>query len=268
MKTRILLIIAIFTILILTSCGGAAPVEESASEEPAAEAPAEEPAAIPDELYVQESVIWDSNIINICWENPDQNNQRERVFIQTAIENTWEGVSLVDFIGWGECDFKSKGIRIQISDERPHTKGLGTNIDGFENGMVLNVTFNHWGCVDASGNRTACIFPYNGYSRDDLIRIIAVHEFGHALGFAHEQNRADTPSWCDEPQGTDGTMPVGGWDLDSVMNYCNSLWSGDGNLSPLDIAGIQMIYGAHPWKTTGDDYREFYYHLQRSRLLE
>ena len=245
MKNRIFLII-IFSLWLLTSCGAPA-AEEPAVEEPAAEEPAAEPEESPpkriDELYVLESAIWESNLINVCWENPNQENQSEREFIQSAIENTWEAVSLVDFVGWGECDLESKDIRIQISDENPHTKGLGRNIDGLENGMVLNVTFNDWGCVDASSNQTSCVFPYNGYSKEDLIRITAVHEFGHALSFAHEQNRADTPSWCDAPQGENGTLPIGGWDLDSVMNYCNPRWSGDGNLSETDIAGVQMIYG-------------------------
>ena len=135
MKNRIIVIIILLSLWLLTSCGGAAPAEEA----PAAEAPAEEaPAAAPDELFVLESAVWESNSINICWENPNQNNQREREFIQAAIENTWEAVSLIDFIGWGECENEASGIRIQISDESPQTKGLGTNIDGLENGMVLN----------------------------------------------------------------------------------------------------------------------------------
>ena len=54
---------------------------------------------------------------------------------------------------------------------------------------------------------------------------------------------APTPrSWCDEEQGSDGDTMVGGWDLDSVMNYCNPDWNGDGNLSSGDIAGIQQFY--------------------------
>ncbi len=267
MKTRIIFIITAFSVLILTSCGGAPAPEAPAVEEPAAEEPAV-PDERTDELYVLETAIWASNIINLCWENPDQINQTERVLIQTAIKNTWEAVSLVDFIGWGECTNTSRGIRIQISDESSHTKKLGANIDGLQNGMVLNITFTNWGCVEASGNQTPCVFPYNGYTREDFIRIIAVHEFGHALSFSHEQNRTDTPSWCDKPQGPDGTMPIGGWDLDSVMNYCNSLWVGNGSLSTTDIAGIQMIYGAYPWTTTKNDYREFYYHFQRPRLLD
>ena len=58
---------------------------------------------------------------------------------------------------------------------------------------------------------------------------------------------------CDTLQGAEGTMPIGGWDLDSVMNYCNPQWLGDGNLSAMDVEGIQMIYGA---KTTRKDLRK------------
>lgn len=36
---------------------------------------------------------------------------------------------------------------------------------------------------------------------------------------------------------------VGGWDIDSVMNYCNPDWNGDGSLSNGDIAGVQQFYG-------------------------
>ena len=264
MRNRILLIIIIFSLWLLMSCGGgAAPVEEPAAEPE--ESPYENPPESISPLYVLEESIWESNIIDLCWENLDQNNEAERVLIQSVIENTWEAVSLVDFVGWEACTPESGGIRIQLSDESPHTKGLGTNIDGLENGVVLNTSFNHWGCADTSGTQTPCVFPYKGYLKEDLIRISAVHEFGHALSFAHEQNRTDTPFWCDRPQGAEGTMPIGGWDRNSVMNYCNPQWAGDGMLSEMDIAGVQMVYGA---KTIEKERRKFYDRFQKFRLLE
>ncbi len=65
---------------------------------------------------------------------------------------------------------------------------------------------------------------------------ITRHEFGHALGFAHEHLRSDTPGTChDAPIGTDGDTTVGVWNLDSVMNYCNPEWAGFGSLSDTDI---------------------------------
>ena len=264
MRNRILLIIIIFSLWLLMSCGGgAAPVEEPAAEPE--ESPYENPPESISPLYVLEESIWESNIIDLCWENLDQNNEAERVLIQSVIENTWEAVSLVDFVGWEACTPESRGIRIRLSDEPPHTKGLGTSIDGLENGMVLNVTFDHWGCIDSDYNQMACIFPYHSYAKEDFIRVTAVHEFGHALSFAHEQNRSDTPSWCDQGQGTEGSMPIGGWDLDSVMNYCNPRWSGDGYLSEMDIAGVQTIYCA---RTIEKDHKKFYGLFEKLHLLE
>ena len=46
---------------------------------------------------------------------------------------------------------------------------------------------------------------------------------------------------------------IGAWDLQSVMNYCNPDWNGNGQLSATDIAGVRQLYGAALWS------REFGY---------
>jgi hypothetical protein len=180
-------------------------------------------------LYVLSTSVWHGPI-PVCWENAAAGNATERGWVQHAAESSWQAVANLDFTGWGDCPASGGGVRIRIDDSGPHTKGLGTALDGVAAGMVLNFTFANWspGCQN---------------QREYCIRAIAVHEFGHALGFAHEQNRPDTPSWCNQEQGTDGDTTIGAWDLDSVMNYCNPHWNGDGNLSATDISAARQVYG-------------------------
>lgn len=185
-------------------------------------------------LYVTSSKLWSRSgsitEIPVCFENPDLSNETERELVRTSVEATWPSVAAVRFSGWGACSASARGVRIRIQDVGPYTLGLGTELDGVKDGMSLNFTFSTWspGCQTTR--------PY-------CIRVGAVHEFGHALGFAHEQNRPDTPSWCTLEQGSDGDILIGAWDLQSVMNYCNPAWTGDGKLSETDIEGVRAAYG-------------------------
>jgi hypothetical protein len=139
-------------------------------------------------------------------------------------------LSRVDITGWGTCPSAFSGIRIRISDEGPHCKAIGTGINGRAAGMVLNFTFNNWG-QSCQSDRQGCIDK------------IAVHEFGHALDFPHEQNRPDTPYSCTaQDDGWRGDIMYGSWDVNSVMNYCNPVWNGGGNLSDSDRWGVQWAY--------------------------
>ena len=92
---------------------------------------------------------------------------------------------------------------------------------------------------------------FNNWSRscknmiESCVRSIAVHEFGHALGFAHEQNRPDTPGECsrEHGQGQKNEIMLTPYDAKSVMNYCNEDYNNNGELSPLDTSSAQKLYG-------------------------
>lgn len=204
---------------------------KNAGETPSSEILASQNPHVKPYAAIVQASLWQAATIPVCWENPSVKYANEMDWVSDAVRRTWETASALKFTGWKACAAINNGIRIQIADAGPHVKSLGRGLDRMKNGMVLNFTFGNWGQSCQS-------------KKEDCIRAIAVHEFGHAIGFTHEQNRADAPGECRLlAQGTDPDAALTPYDPASVMNYCNKKWNNDGFLSTMDVEAVRILYG-------------------------
>jgi hypothetical protein len=182
--------------------------------------------------YVLLASKWPKTHLNVCWENPSPQFKHAMALVEKEIEDTWTAHSQLTFAAWEACADINRGIRIYIDDSGPETLYLGRQLDGIKRGMVLNFTFKSWG---SQCQKTV----------DYCIRAIAGHEFGHAIGFAHENDRPDRPGECLQTPGDSnaGTKSLTKYDPSSIMNYCNSTYNNNGQLSALDGDAVAKLYG-------------------------
>ncbi len=188
---------------------------------------------------VQESAIWrkpgwtpgGEKPIDVCWENLAESSHVFRDWVKDAVATTWARHGMVSFHGWRECTpADTGGIRIGVRMSMAETSALGQHLAGKRYGMLLRRDFS---------SDSDCVSR-----QETCIRATAVHEFGHALGLTHEQNRGDAPEWCrGRHQGTFPDRNVTDYDPQSIMNYCNKDWNNPGLLSQRDIATVGALYG-------------------------
>lgn len=188
--------------------------------------------------YVDTTIRYAKKQVSVCWINPQDGTREDMDLVRQIIDDGWDRYIALDFVWSDKPCGGCEDIRILIADQRPYSisdllKYISTNAVPT---MSLNLTFQEWdsGCRASEEQRQFCI------SRESN------HEFGHLLGFVHEQNRPDTPEWCvawldpeDAFDGQAGDVMSPEWDEESIMNYCAQV----AVPSPTDILTAQKIYG-------------------------
>ncbi|WLE97291.1 MAG: hypothetical protein QTN59_00355 [Candidatus Electrothrix communis] len=143
-------------------------------------------------------------------------------------------MSGIDFVGWEECDrenFKDE-VGVIFEDVQPFTLEHGSKLSGKISGVRLNSTFENW----PREERAPDLLEFCRKNKEHCIRVTAVHEFGHVLGFLDVFPDIDPNTDCTEDMKS----------VDSILNYCDIDWYNlqEGwKLGEEDVRIARKIYG-------------------------
>jgi hypothetical protein len=181
-----------------------------------------------------------------CWDDENVakgiNTEKYRGWVRESLRQ-WEACGGMKFTEEAKCRRGPDFVTIHVGSYHPMVvPDVDVNtckINGFD--MYLSFyTF---------GNVVASTLKWTEKQHKAEIQQYALHEFGHFLGFDHEQNRKDTK--CEQYKPDDaskGTYDITKeYDLDSIMNYCRPNGHYKPWLSEQDKRAVWSTYRGRDW---------------------
>ena len=219
--------------------------------------------------------IWPGSTVNVCYDTATttaDDRQRLIPIAQQVLAASWSRATKLKFLGrspggspqanWGPCDLTTSDtasfstVALHFcgpSGESPACDTTNYDSGGYYRGRSAPLGRVDYTTIVSSDQRVSFVPGVtdmfllrndpDGYL--DHFRYEVIHEFGHALGFAHEQDRGDngTPQLCPTTESVaSGTKETSFFDNESIMSYC--AW--DAMLYPSAVAYVLANPGKYP----------------------
>jgi hypothetical protein len=175
--------------------------------------------------------LWSTTSIPVCFRIAAGNDAR-KVLTREILEDTWSRVTPLRFTGFGTCTSSTPSAL-------PNTIAVSF-VANSRGSSPVGTSSSQWNALELTSNDTLQRFRYQ-----------VMHEFGHSLGFHHDQVRPDNwsgtnPVYCDqfnpgEEGGFSGGITYTGADNLSVMSYCAGFATA---LSARDVIGVRSAYSS------------------------